>query len=411
MVEHDDVNVLALGARVIGPAVAADVVTAFASARFSGAARHARRLGKVLAMEATRVHGAAADVVARGQSMWLDGVEATTLGDGRVAHWIGDCAVTGATTTLEGLISALATGAYRERLADLHADAVTDPEDLALALLLGDAVAAADLVHGVYAATAGVDGYTSVDLPSALVDDVEATVELARRMHTASAVPNLMVKVPATRAGHAALRRLVAGGIPVHATLVFSAEQYRAAAEAFMDGIELRLRADEDPDIASLVSMPVAPWDEATAERLPEALHNTVGLLAGQIVNQAYEQVHETERWQRLVTAGAARQRLAFTDTTARQPLPPTHYVDSLDGQATVLLLSQATLDAFTGHGHDASFQAPAPVDEQQLKDAGITLDVLATRLQHDGLRAAAASWSDLIGALTRATDDLELTG
>jgi RpiB/LacA/LacB family sugar-phosphate isomerase len=411
MVEHDDVNVLALGARVIGPALAADLVAAFANARFSGAARHSRRLGKVLAMEATRVQGAAADVVAKGQHLWLDGLEATALHDGRVAHWIGDCAVTGATTTVDGLAAALPTGAYDERLAEHHAEAVTGPDDLALALLLGDAVAAADLVHGVYAATVGVDGYASIDLPPELVDDVEGTVELARQLHAMGGRSNLMAKVPATRAGHAALRRLVAGGVPVHTTLVFSAEQYRATAEAFMDGIESRLRAGEDPNVASLVSVHVAPWDDATAERLPDALHNTVGLLAAQSAGQARDDVHRTERWQRLADAGAARQRLAFTDMVVRPPLPPTYYADALDRQATVLLLTPATLDAFTDRARATAVETAPEVDEQQLKEAGITLDVIATRLQHDRLRAAAASWSGILDALARATADLKTAG
>lgn len=403
MVEHDDVNVLALGARVIGPAVAAEVVTAFTTAQFSGAARHARRLGKVLAIEATRVQNAAADIIARGQSLWLDGLDATALDDGRVAHWVGDCAVTGGTTTLDGLAAALHSDAYQDRLAAHHAT-TSDPEELALALLMGDAVAAADLVRGIHAATAGVDGFASVDLPPPLVDDIDGTLAFAHRLHTVGGRPNVMVKVPATRAGHTALRRLIASGIGVHATLAFSAEHYHAMADAYMDGIEDRLRANEDPNVGSLVSMHVAPWDLATAERLPDALQDTAGLAAAHIVRQAYEDLHETERWQRLAAAGAARQRLAFTQTTARHSLPPTFYIDALDGEGTVLLASETALEALTDQGRASAVQQPErQADEHQLKDAGITLDVLATRLQHDALRAAAARWNDLLAALTPA--------
>jgi transaldolase len=399
MVEHDDVNVLALGARVIGPAVAADVVSAFITAKFSGAARHARRLGKVLAMEATRVQSAAADVVARGQRLWLDGFDATALDDGRVAHWIGDAAVTGATTNLDIIATAVRGGAYQERLA-AHADADADPEELALALLVDDATLVADLVRGIHAATAGIDGFASVDLPPALVDDVDGTVELAHRIQALGGRLNLMVKVPATRAGHAAVRRLIAGGIGVHATLVFSAEHYRATAEAYMDGIEDRLRADQDPNVGSLVSVHVAPWDLATTDRLPDALHDTAGLAAAHVVRGVYDDLHDTERWQRLAAAGVPRQRLAFAEITARQSLPPTFYVDSLDTGGTVLVASETILEAIADQGRATVVEPARDADEQHLKDAGITLDVLATRLQHDGLRAAAARWSELLDAL-----------
>jgi transaldolase len=314
---------------------------------------------------------------------------------------MGDCAVTGATTSIDGLAAALHSDTYQDRLA-AHLATTADPAELALALLVGDAIAAADLLRGVHAATAGVDGFASVDLPPPLVDDVEGTIESAHHVHTLAGRPNVLVKVPATRAGHTALRRLISSGIGVHATLVFSAEHHRATAEAYMDGIEERLRADEDPNVGSLVSMHVAPWDLATADRLPDTLQDTAGLAAVHIVRQAHEDLHETERWQRLAAAGAAPLRLAFTQTTARPSLPPTFYIDALEGEGTVLLASETTLEALTDQGRASVVQQPERrADEQQLKDAGITLDVLATRLQHDGLRAAAAHWSNLLAALT----------
>jgi transaldolase len=182
---------------------------------------------------------------------------------------------------------------------------------------------------------------------------------------------------------------------------VFSAEHLRAVVDAYMDGVEERVRADEDPNVRSLVSMHVAPWDLATADRVPDTLQDTVGLAAAHIARQAHEDLHGTERWQRLAAAGAAPLRLAFTQTTARPSLPPTFYIDALEGDATVLLASETTLEALTDQGRAGVAGEPQRrADEQQLKDAGITLDVLGTRLQHDGLRAAAAHWGDLLAAL-----------
>jgi transaldolase len=404
MVEHDDVNVLALGARVIGPAVAADVVEAFVGAEFSGAERHARRLSKVLAMEATRVQGAAADVLARGQRLWLDGIEASALDDGRMAHWIGDYAVTGATTAPDGLASALRTAVYRDRLATHAADGITEPTTLALSLALDDAVATADLLHGIHAASGGADGYVSIDLPPALADDVDGTLELARRLHGAAERHNLMVKVPATRAGLAAIRRLITDGIPVHAVLVFSVEQCRAVAEAYLDGVEDRLRADEDPAVGCLLSFPVAPWDEATGEEVPATLRGTVGLSAATELAEAFNEAYDAQRWQRLAGSGALRPRLAFADMTPPASAPPTQYVAALTVTDATLLLSETTLEALNDEGTIAAVEATSVGGSKALEGAGITLGALAARLQHDALRRAAQRWDDLRAVLRRAS-------
>ena len=405
MVQHDDVNVLALGARVIGPAVAADVVEAFVGAEFSGAERHARRLSKVLAMEATRVRGAAADVLARGQRLWLDGIEASALDDGRMAHWIGDYAVTGATTAPDGLAAMLRTDVYRDRLAAHLAGGDTEPESLALSLALDDAVATADLLRGFHAATAGADGYVSIDLPPALIDDVDGTLELARRLHGTAGRRNLMIKVPGTHAGHAAARRLIAEGIPVHVTLVFSVEQCHAAANAYLDGIEDRLRADEDPTVGSLLSMHVAPWDEATMGQLPPTMRGTVGPAAVAAIAQAHAEVVEGDRWRRLVAAGAMPQRLSFAGMTPPAPLPPTHYIDALDVAMTTLLVSETTLETFNDQERAVPIGAHDPGAVQRLGEEGVDADELATTLRDDALRRAAASWSNLLDVLQRITD------
>jgi transaldolase len=410
MVEHDDVNVLALGARVVGPAVAADVVSAFIGAHFSGAARHSRRLGKVLAMEATRVQGAAADLIDRGQRLWLDGVDAMALDDGRVAHWIGDLAVSGATTAPDVFAEALRAGAYADRLDDDHGFGGTGrglseagangPEALLLALLLADVCAAADLLGGMYGATAGAGGYVSLDLPPAVVDDVEGTLDLARRLHGLADRRNVMVKVPATRAGHNAARRLIEAGVPVHSTLIYSVDQYRAAAQAYFDGVERRLRAGDDPAVGAAISVPVAPWDEATAERLPERLQNAVGLHVARGIAEASRDLWASDAGQTLADAGALPQQLVFGGLVANEPLPPTYYVDALDVEGVALLLPQRTLEALDVAGHVASDHDSAAVDPRELEDAGVSLDALATRLQHDGLRRTAASWADALEAV-----------
>lgn len=414
MVQHDDVNVLALGARVIGPAVAADVVEAFLGAQFSGAARHARRLGKVLAIEATRVQGAAADLVERGQRVWLDGVDATLLDEGRVAHWIGDRAVSGVATSPARFAAGLRTGAYHAQLADRYDGGVDDPEALVLALLLADACAAADLLHGVYAATDGRDGYASLDLPTRLADDVDGTLEVAQRLHGLAGRPNLMIKVPSTRAGHTVVRRLVEMGIAVHVTLAYSVEQYRAAQRAYLDGVALRLRAGADPAVGGMISTHVAPWDDATVERLPEPLRHTVGVYAARRIVDASQQMWSDAQWQSLADAGALPHQVALAGLEASAPLLPTHYVDALDADGVTLLLTPSTVDALDVAGHLDGDQTTV-ADPDALAEANISLDALATRLQHDGLRRAAAGWDEalaiVVDAAHNAVDAPETSG
>lgn len=406
MVQHDDVNVLALGARVIGPAVAADVVGAFLGARFSGAARHARRLSKVLAIEATRVQGAAADLVERGQRVWLDGVDATLLDDGRVAHWVGDRAVSGAVTSPARLAAGLRTGAYHAQLAGRYDGGVDDPEALALALLLADACAAADLLRGLHAASGGHDGYASLDLPARLADDVDGTLEVAQRLHRLADRPNLMIKVPSTRAGHTVVRRLVEAGIGVHVTLVYSVEQYRAAQQAYLDGVALRVRAGDDPAVGGIIAAHVAPWDDATVDRLPETLQHTVGVYAARRIIDASRDGWADAQWQSLADAGALPHQVALAGLEASAPLRPTHYLDALDADGLTLLLTPSTIAALDPAGDLGGSDQTTVADPDALAEAGISLDALATRLQHDGLRRAAAGWDEALDIVIDAARD-----
>ncbi|MDQ4097186.1 MAG: RpiB/LacA/LacB family sugar-phosphate isomerase, partial [Actinomycetota bacterium] len=160
MVEHDDVNVMTLGARVIGPELAAEVVAAFCRAQFSGEERHARRLSQVLASENERIRNAPRQLRAAGQSLWLDNIRRGLLTSGTLAGYVTDLAVSGVTSNPTILQKAISAGHdYDDALGGHLAAGITDPEALVFALALDDLARAADLVRPIFDATRGVDGY------------------------------------------------------------------------------------------------------------------------------------------------------------------------------------------------------------------------------------------------------------
>jgi RpiB/LacA/LacB family sugar-phosphate isomerase len=410
MVEHDAVNVIALGARVIGPAIAGEVVTAFTTAVFSGVERHARRLGKVIDLEASRIAGVPRALRLRGQRLWVTGVQGAALRDARVARWIGDHGVSGVVTHVGTLADDVRDDpAYAERLLDYVDAGVTAPDELITTLQLDDLVPVAELLGALHAARRGADGHAVVQLPPEQHDDLPGTVAMAQRLRGDAGRPNIMVDVPATRAGLGAVTRLVAQGVPVHISMLFSAEHYRAAAEAYLAGVEERLAAGDPLGVGAVLAVEVALWDSATAERLPVALRDTVGLAIAHAVAEEQRALLSSERWSRLADAGALLPRLLFSATTADPQLPATWYVGRITDAGVTLLLDAKALEA-TIEAHQLD---EADDDDEQAADtlgrvaeAGITLDVLATRLRHDALRRRAADWAGLVEAVRRVTGD-----
>lgn len=417
MVEHDAVNVLALGARVIGPAIAHDVVTAFISAAFSGAERHARRLGKVIELEATRIAGAGHDLRDRDQRLWVRGVTFDAIDDARVAQWIGDHGVSGVVADPRRLAATLRTApVVAQRLLDEHGHATewrtaASTDELVTSVLLAELLPVAELLGAIHAARRGGDGYVVATLPPALHDDVGGVVAAAQQVLADAGRPNVMIDVPATRAGLGAATRLITQGVPVHLSMLFSVEHHRAALDAVAAGIEQRLDAGADPRVGAVASVEVAQWDRATAERLPEALRDTVGLAVARTVADEHRVSLESARWLDLLDAGALAPRLLFSAAAPdeRAEEPATWYVAGIDAAGAGMLLDVETLEATiaTDAVPTRSLDADAAADTlARAQDAGITIEVLATRLRHDALQRRGEAWAALAGEVARAVGD-----
>lgn len=414
MVEHDDVNVLTLGARVIGPALAREVVAAFVAAAFSGEARHARRLSKVLDLEREHHVNALQQLHHAGQSVWLDNIRKDLLTTGTLARYIAEYAVSGVTsnpTILEKAISGSAD--YDDAIRAHLGRGVNPSEELVFALALEDLVAAADLLRPIFDATRGADGYVSVEVSPGLAYDADGTVAAGRALFLQADRPNVLIKVPGTRPGLVAVEELVAAGVPVNVTLLFSSAQYLEAAEAYLRGIERRAAEDLPLLVGSVASVFVSRWDAAADPRVPAEQRSKLGIAAVQKTYATYSRLLASDRWRRLAAGGALPQKVLWASTSTKDPsLPDTYYLGRLAAPATVDTVPEPTLLAFAEHGVVCDLLQPdeAAADDilAEVTKAGIDIDALAADLQAKGAEAFSASWSALLACIDTKVKALE---
>ncbi|HEY2186989.1 MAG TPA: transaldolase family protein, partial [Caldimonas sp.] len=206
---------------------------------------------------------------ALGQSLWLDNITRDLLDDGTLARYIEELSVTGLTSNPTIFEHAIGHGnAYDAQIGEL-VQAGRSGEDLFFALARQDLARAADLLRPAHDASGGVDGWVSLEVSPLLVDDAVRTTESVARLHAAAARPNVFIKIPGTPAGVRAIEDSVFAGIPINVTLLFSREQYLAAAEAYLRAIERRLEAGRDPKVRSVASLFVSRWDVAVQDQVP----------------------------------------------------------------------------------------------------------------------------------------------
>jgi len=339
-----------------------------------------------------------------GQSIWLDNITRSMLDSGQLATYIDEYAVTGLTSNPSIFDKAIASGGYDDAIRKKAATGI-DREALFFELAIEDLRRAADAFAPVHVRTAGLDGWVSLEVSPLLADDPETTVRVAAALHAAAERPNLLIKIPGTPAGLTAVEEAVAGGIPVNVTLLFSADQYRAAADAFMGGLERRIAAGQAPVVGSVASVFMSRWDVAVNDQVPAALRDRLALAVGLQIYRAYREIMDSARWQRLENAGARMQRLLWASTSAKDPAAPDDlYVSLLGAPFTVNTMPEGTLRAYYDHGHAPT---PMPADggasAATLADfhaAGIDADALAGELQRQGAASFVDAWNDLLSRI-----------
>ncbi|MGZ5267809.1 MAG: transaldolase [Caldimonas sp.] len=349
---------------------------------------------------------------ALGQSLWIDNITRQMLDDGTLARYIGELSITGLTSNPTIFEHAIGKGtSYDEQIATL-ARAGRSGEDLFIQLALRDLTRAADLFRPTHDATGGVDGWVSLEVSPFLVDDADKTIQAAARLHVAAARPNLYIKIPGTEAGVKAIEESIFAGVPINVTLLFSREQYVAAAEAYLRGIERRLAAGLDPKVESVASLFVSRWDVAVKDRVPADKRNRLGIAVARRTYEAYRKLLASARWQTLAAAGAHPQRLLWASTGTKDPAAPdTLYIEALAAPDTIDTIPDKTLEAFAEHG---KLRAPMPLDGgdaesvlAEFRGLGIDDGALAEQLQREGADAFAKSWKSLLDGIADKTSQL----
>jgi transaldolase len=351
-------------------------------------------------MNATRtLHGL-------GQSLWLDDITRDLLDRGTFKRYVEELSVTGLTSNPTIFAAALASsGAYDDGIR-AGARAKQPDEALFIELALEDLRRAADLLRPAFAATDGIDGWVSMEVSPLLANDTAATIESAARIFAAADRPNLFVKIPGTPAGIPAIEESIFAGIPINVTLLFSSEQYLAAAEAYLRGIERRVAAGLSARIASVASLFVSRWDKAVGDSVPADLRNRLGIAISGRAYHAYRELLASPRWLELAAKGARPQRLLWASTGTKDPAAPdTLYIEALAAPDTVNTMPEKTLLAFADHGRltrtMATDGSEAEATLAKFKQAGADVDAIASKLQSEGAQSFVKSWEQLLQGLS----------
>jgi transaldolase len=340
-----------------------------------------------------------------GQSLWLDNITRDLLNSGALRRYIDEFSVTGLTSNPTIFDHAIKNSTdYDSEIARLSTGA-RSAEDLFFELALADLTRAADLLRPVFTRTNGVDGWVSLEVSPLLAHDTQGTIAAARHLSERGGKPNLFIKIPGTKEGLPAIEAAIFAGVPINVTLLFSLEQYVAAAEAYLRGIERRIEAGLDPAVASVASLFVSRWDVATAGKTPAQLSNRLGIAVAQRTFTAYLKLLTSPRFLRIANAGARPQRLLWASTGTKDPkAPDILYVKALAAPFTVNTMPEDTLKAFAEHGEIGAMLGPnrgdCEVDLAAFAKAGIDIDALAKRLQEEGAASFDKSWNDLMACI-----------
>jgi transaldolase len=342
-----------------------------------------------------------------GVSIWLDTLSRELLEGGGFATLIAECAVTGATSNPTIFAKAI-TGSdrYDDQLHAAVAAGLHAPQALFFELALDDVRQAADLLRPTYAASDGRDGFVSFECTPDLADDTAATIEQAVQLWRSLARPNVMIKVPATAAGIPAIEELTARGLNINVTLLFSVERYEQVIDAYIAGLERRVRAGEQVGgIASVASFFVSRVDAKADALLPEGsdLRGRVAIANAHRAYGRFRTRFADDRWLALREVGARPQRPLWASTGTKDPAySDVLYVEELIDPDVVNTMPEATLRAFADHGNVrlGNDPAAAEVTLRRAAENGIDLASITTQLEREGVRSFCDSYHDLLDCI-----------
>jgi transaldolase len=351
-----------------------------------------------------------------GQSIWLDNITRDLLDSGTLKQYIDELSVTGLTSNPTIFDHAIKdSSAYDEAIRDQVSKGKAG-EALFFELALEDLMRAATLFRPIHDRFEGVDGCVSLEVSPLLAHDTPGTLAAAKDLHRRGASPNLLIKIPGTKEGLPAIEEAIFAGIPINVTLLFSREQYLAAAEASLRGVERRIDAGLNPAVGSVASVFISRWDTAVMDKVPTHLRNQLGIAIAKRTYKAYRTLLDSPRWRRAYNAGARPQRLLWASTGTKDPkASDVLYVKALASPFTVNTIPEATLKAFADHGQVGEIM---PIDGgdcervlDQFAKSGIDIDALASQLQDDGTKSFDKSWDELMAVIAAKSTALKTAG
>lgn len=355
------------------------------------------------------------DLHHEGQSVWLDFIRRDMLLNGELASMVKD--------GIRGLTSNPAIFKNAIGGSDDYDEAIKAvPDDASLlavyeSLAIADIQGAADLLRGVYDSSGGDDGYVSLEVSPHLAQDTDGTIAEAHRLWSVVDRPNLMIKVPATTEGIPAIEALIASGINVNATLMFSMQDYESVAQAYVRGLR---RAEQPHGIASVASFFVSRVDTSTDNALEKngsdeamAQRGKAAVANAKLAYQRYQEIFESDSFADMVAKGARPQRVLWASTGTKNPeYSDVLYVEPLIGPNTVNTMPPATIDAFLDHGDVTKGELTENVDGARhdievLADFGVDFDQITADLQVAGVKAFQDSFDDLLAAVEQKVNQL----
>ncbi|HYN71081.1 MAG TPA: transaldolase [Nakamurella sp.] len=355
--------------------------------------------------------GPLAELSAAGVSLWLDDLSRQRLQSGNLAELIKSKHIVGVTTNPSIFAAALKDGAsYQKQISELAARGA-DVDDTVREVTTDDVRDAADLFTGVFTTSGHVDGRVSIEVDPRLANDTDATIAQAQELAKIVDRPNVLIKIPATLAGLPAITAVIAEGISVNVTLIFSLERYGEVVDAYLDGLEQAKSSGHDiSEIHSVASFFVSRVDTEVDKRLKaigsaeaESLLGEAAIANARLAYQLYEQKFAGARWDALAAAGANKQRPLWASTGVKDPkYDDTRYVVELVAPGTVNTAPEKTIDAVADHGvirgdTISGTYAPASSTFSALESLGVDLTDVFEVLETEGVEKFEQSWVELL--------------
>lgn len=356
-----------------------------------------------------------------GQSIWLDNINRGMIKKGELKNLIDEVGLKGVTSNPTIFQKAIGGGhQYDEQIKSLLNDNPDlSADDLFEELAVKDIQDACDVLMAVYKATNGNDGFVSIEVSPDLAYDTDATFEAAKRLHGKVNKPNVMIKIPATKEGIPAIKKAISSGININITLIFSPQSYEDVVEAYISGLEERVkRGEEINKIASVASFFISRIDSAVDKELEQKgnkdLQGKIAIANAKLTYQRGKELFSSDRFKKLQEKGAKIQRLLWASTSTKNPAyPDTLYVEELIGKDTINTLPPATILAYKDHGNPAD-RIETNLDEaksqmNKLKELGIDFEKITLKLTEDGVVLFAKSFKELIDEIERKKNEVLL--